>query len=116
MKFFQTKTAALVSDVICCALLGTAIGAMLFSSLGLEAGFGICLLMIVADLLLVVLLTRKWWVFPAFITGALSLAAITAAVFDIGAMMLDSVANFFAWFAAGFPNAAEMTNGSVIPC
>lgn len=114
MKFFQTKTAALVSDVICCALLGTAIGAMLFSSLGLEAGFGICLLMIVADLLLVVLLTRKWWVFPAFITGALSLAAITAAVFDIGAMMLDSVANFFAWFAAGFPNAAEMTNGSVM--
>jgi cell division protein FtsW (lipid II flippase) len=67
----------LAADFVCTILLSTAFSLILLDMLGHNVDYGQCLALSAISLLLVLLFTRRWWVFPALLVlAALTLTAL----------------------------------------
>ncbi len=115
MKFFNSRFADIFADVFCSLLLGTAGCTALFPALHMHIGYGECLLLMLADLVLIVLFTRKWWILPSFLGAAALLAVAVSSLLDVNEEVLSYIAGFFRWCAASYPDTAPYSqNGSLI--
>lgn len=115
MKFLKSKLAAFLTDMLCCILLGASACTIFLPSAGLSVGFGDCLLFVAADLGLIVLFTRKWWLFPACLGAVLALTLLITTILDVNRDLFAYIDGFVRWCAASYPNAAPYsTNGSII--
>ena len=94
MKFFKSKYASHLSDMVCALLLGASVCSVLLPSAGLETGYGGCLLLTAADLALIFLFTRKWWILPAFLAFAAGIALLITAMFGVDQYLLEYIGGF----------------------
>lgn len=114
MKNSKIKLIAFGADLLCCILLGAAVCAAWLPYLRLEADFGGYLLLMAADLALIIIFSRRWWVFPAFFAFAMVLFMLVVTVFPAGKELLQSAAGFVCWTLAGYPNALPFSqDGSI---
>ncbi len=115
MKFFKSKFAAFLTDMICSMLLGASVCSILLPSAGLSVGYGDCLLLMLADLALIYLFTRKWWLFPVFAVSAVAIALIVTTALDLNEETWAYLDGFLRWCIASYPNTAPYSfNGSII--
>ena len=115
MKFLKSKLAAFLTDMFCCILLGASVCSMFLPSAGFAVGYGDCILLIIADLGLIVLFTRKWWLFPALIGAVLALTLLISTILDLNRELWDYLGGFVRWCTASYPPTAPYsTNGSII--
>lgn len=110
MKFFQTKRASYISDFICSILLGSAACAAVFPLIGFKANIGGCLLIMTADVLLVFIFSRKWWILPALIISAAIIILPVLAFTDNLEMLIDSFFDFIEWAFRGFAETSAFSN------
>ena len=115
MTFLSSKTAGMISDAICSLLLGTAFCALLFPALRMDVGWGECLLLMIADTLLVVLFSRRWWILPAFLGAAILLTVIITAVLEADEAVVSYISGFFSWCVSGYKDTLPYsTDGSIV--
>lgn len=115
MKFLNSKAAALLTDMMCCILLGASVCAMLLPSAGLDVGYGDCLLLMAAGLAVVFLFTRKWWLLPAFLGAAVAVTLLIATLFDLSEEIGEYLGGFMRWCTESYPAAFPYSfNGSII--
>ena len=115
MTFLSSKTAGMISDAICSLLLGTAFCALLFPALRMDVGWGECLLLMIADTLLVILFSRRWWILPAFLGAAILLTVIITAVLEADEAVAAYINGFFSWCVSGYKDTLPYsTDGSII--
>lgn len=115
MKFLNSKFADIFADVFCSLLLGTAFCVALFPALNMSVGYGECLLLMMADLTLIVLFTRKWWILPSFLGGALLLIVAISSLVGVYEQVLSYIGGFFQWCVASYPDTVPYSqNGSII--
>jgi hypothetical protein len=79
MKQKTSWLSGFAADSICTVLLTTALSLVILDMLGHRVGYGQCLLLAFASLVLIILFTRRWWILPSFIL--LIGLALTALIF-----------------------------------
>ena len=104
MKFFNSRFADIFADVFCSLLLGTAVCTALFPALNMRIGYDECLLLMLADLVLIVLFTRKWWILPSFLGAAALLGVAVSSLLGANEEVLSYIAGFFRWCTASYPD------------
>ena len=115
MKFLNSKTAEISSDAFCSVLLGTAICALLFPVFRMNVVWGECLLYMLADIVLVVLFSRRWWILPSLLLLAAILSASISSILETNEAVLSYIGGFFQWCASGYTDIAPYSaNGSMI--
>lgn len=115
MKFFNSSFADIFADVFCSLLLGTAACIVLFPALNMSVGYGECLLLMLVNLTLIVLFTRKWWILPSFLGAAALLTVAVSSLLGANEDVLSYIAGFFRWCAASYPDTVPYShNGSMI--
>ncbi len=115
MKFLNSKNAELLADAFCSVLLGTAICILLFPVFRMDVGWGECLLFMLADIVLVVLFSRKWWILPSFLALAAILAVSISSLLETNNAVLSYIGGFFQWCASGYTDILPYSvNGSMI--
>ncbi len=97
----KIKLAAYLADALCALLLATVLNALLFSQIALEVTLGSVFSATALGILLVFLLSRKWWMFPALLL--LTAAAITLSfAFTREGGVAGRGASFLHWCFSGF--------------
>lgn len=115
MKFLRSKLAAFLMDICCCILLGAAASTILLPYTGLEVGFGDCLLLVTADVVLIALFTRKWWLFPVTLISIATFALLLTTIFDINKELWSYIEGFISWCSSSYPDSLPYSvNGSII--
>lgn len=115
MRFLKSKLAAYLTDIICCILMGASVLAVLLPSAGLGSGFGGYLLLMAADLILIVLFTRKWWLFPVFAGTAAVLTLLIVTALGAHREFWSYIDGFFRWCATSYPESSPYsTTGNII--
>ncbi|MGE5496147.1 MAG: transglutaminase domain-containing protein [Burkholderiales bacterium] len=115
MKFLKSKLAAFLTDMFCCILLGASVCSIFLPSAGFAVGYGDCILLTMACLGLIVLFTRKLWVFPALAGAVLVLTLLISTILDLHRELWEYIDGFVRWCAASYPPTAPYsTNGSII--
>ena len=109
----RQRFAVYAADLVCCLLLGTAACYVWLSLLRLGQTVGGCALFMAADLALIALFSRRWWVLPVTLAVlAVGFAAVSLLQAD-GALWRYMV-GFFQWIAQGFPQALPYSrDGSI---
>ncbi len=115
MKGKAFRLSSLAADSACALLLSTALSLVALDTLGHSLSFMQCLILAALALLNVILLTRRWWVFPSFLLlCALALAALVF-VFKLYDVIYGYAAGFYAWCRAAYPAAEPYSyNGSIL--
>jgi hypothetical protein len=115
MKFLSSKLADIFADVFCSLLLGTAVCTALFALLHMNVGFGECVLLMLVNLALVVVFTRKWWILPSFLGAAALLGVAVSSLLGTNEEVLSYIGGFFRWCASAYPDTVPYSqNGSMI--
>jgi hypothetical protein len=115
MRFFKSKIAAYLTDICCCILLGASVCAIFLPYVGVEADYGTCLLLTTADLALIVLFTRKWWLFPVCLISIFLITLLITTIFNVSQELWSYIEGFIRWFSASYPNTLPYSeNGSII--
>lgn len=97
MKFLKLKNADLLVDTFCSIMLGTAISTVFFTLLQYSVGFGECLLYVLTATILIVILSRKWWILPAFLAASVLLVTFVSLLLEATDDVLNVVEVFFSW-------------------
>jgi transglutaminase-like putative cysteine protease len=105
----------LAADSVCTILLSTAFSLILLDMLGHNVDYGQCLALSAISLLLVLLFTRRWWVFPALLVlAALTLTALIY-VFRLYDEMYQYGLGLYEWIISGYPITDPYSyNGSIM--
>lgn len=115
MKFLNSKIAELLSDACCSVLLGTAVCVLLFPVFRMDVGWGESLLFMLANIILVALFTRKWWILPSFLLLAAILTVSVSSLLETNEAVLSYIGGFFQWCASGYTDILPYSvNGSII--
>lgn len=115
MKFFKSKMAAFLTDICCSILLGAAVCTIFLPSAGFEADYGACLLLIAADLALIALFTRKWWLLPVCLVSVFSIALLITTILNVNQEIWAYIEGFIRWCLASYPETFPYSvNGSII--
>ena len=105
----------LAADSVCTILLTTAFSLILLDMLGHNVDYGQCLAISAVSLLLIILFTRRWWVFPAILV--LLGLAVVAMIFVF--KLYDELYNYFyglyEWIRSAYPLTEPYSyNGSIM--
>lgn len=104
MKYVNLKNAGLISDALCGLLLGTAVLAAFLPVFAQSASLTECFLLMLASMTVIVLLSRKTWLFPLVISVASALFLLTALLFGQLGATIDYLRGLFVWFFQRFPD------------
>ncbi len=114
MKFLKSKTASFLTDICCSILFGAAVCTVFLPAAGLKTDYGTCLLLMAADLALITLFTRKWWLLPAFLAAAVSVTLLITTILNVNQQIWSYIDGFIRWCSASYPDTLPYsTNGSI---
>lgn len=115
MKFLNSKNAELFADAFSTVLLGTAVCILLFPVFRMDVGWGECLLFMLADTVLVLLFSRKWWILPSFLVLAALVTIGISSLLEANEAVLSYIGGFLQWCAGGYLDTLPYSaNGSMI--
>lgn len=95
------KLAAYLADMLCALLLATVLNTVLYSQIALETTLGTSFIATALGILLVFLLSRKWWIFPALLLFTAATIALASAFKGEGGAAKWG-ASFLHWCFSGF--------------
>ena len=105
---------SLAVELLCCLLGSVAFCGALLPALGQEVAMTDCLLFAAVDILIIFLLSRRWWIAPALL-AALALAGLGVLhFFKLWEPVTEYVRGFIAWYEAACPYTLPYSeNGSL---
>jgi hypothetical protein len=114
MKWFNIKTAGLISDAICTVLLGTSILAAFVPEIAPQIGFSAYLLFMSFSTLFVILFTRKIWGSFLILTGISAISIILILVLGQLNVILDYFIYLAQWSSGGFTTPYDYPISSLL--
>lgn len=105
----------IAGDCICVLMSSSVILLVLFDLLALEAALWHCIVLSIISISLLLIFTRKWWIFPVVVLGGAFLTITFFVVFGLFNDVITYLAGLYEWILAAFPVMLPYSeNGSML--
>jgi transglutaminase-like putative cysteine protease len=115
LKIKKINKSDIIGDSICCLSASCALSMVLLNLLGHDRSLWYCLLLCMLSLAIILIFSRKWWLFPLIVVGGAVLSLIFCTIFGFGNDLIEYVRGFYQWVMAAYPVMLPYSeNGSII--
>lgn len=111
----KTRISDITGDSICCLAASSALSMVLLNLLGHGKGLWYCLLLCIVSLAIILIFSRKWWLFPLVFFGGALLSLFFCIVFGFMDDVTEYISGFYQWVLAAYPVMLPYSeNGSIL--